>query len=152
MYGRTTSIQIPLEFYVSVDMWINRGVLNGVGEDVRSPVEQAVSWFMSFLYPPRIGEAPLPMLVVWPEIMATAYAVESVDFEYQRFSRDLTPRSAKITVGGYELRKVYRTQDDMVLMGLMNTNPDLSHLEQYTNSILSSGARLNLGPVGKGSK
>lgn len=127
-YGHTKSPSIPLEFYFSTQ-YQGRGKQAGQpGRTVITPIEvsQYVNWLLSFCYGAQPGEAPSPLLIIWPQTLNIAIVVKSVEASYVRFAADLTPMAAKVNVEFTELRYSFKGSTEQAVMGFKQRDPFLS--------------------------
>jgi hypothetical protein len=111
-YGFTKSGNVPIELYFSTQLSPRIGALF-------ADITYYSKWFASFCLPEQPGQAPHPLLIVWPEVMELVLVIKSYKANYVRFhGSTLQAAAIRVALETRELRMHFRGMDDMRRKGL----------------------------------
>ena len=139
-YGHTEEVSTTLELYLTAQTVWRRKPAN-----VQPGLEIAyyVDWISQFGMPQAPGIAPKVMLLVWPNVAAMSFVMDSFEIDYTRFDRDLVPREAKINIAIGEIRTVFKTAAAQAGMGWRSYDQGLP--ADVGGDTSDTGPNLNLG-------
>jgi hypothetical protein len=148
-YSHTKSLETSIELYFSTGIQGRRGPITSQGDIGRTvhdfDVADKVHWLSSFCYGQMPGEAPHPLLLVWPHVMNIALVMKKFHAEYFRFARNLRAMAAKVTLTCMELRFSYKSSTMQHSNGGFEARDPLTTVARSANA----GYNLNLGQRSK---